>query len=176
MKKFLLIFLFFCAFLSAKEEEPPYLTSESDTLALVEGVVNAYNGKLVQPVKQIFEQQFKTTEKGITKQIFVNEGMEYIPKCSASGKLLPLPRNQNGVNIPSVQTPHTQLGIRNGSKNQYRQTREWSYNGKEIKTTDWTNHGRPDLHSYPHDHYHTSNATGGTLERGKAVPFRWPDE
>ncbi len=41
---------------------------------------------------------------------------------------------------------------------------------------DWTNHGRPDLHSYPHDHYHTSNATGGTLERGKAVPFRWPDE
>jgi hypothetical protein len=48
MKKFLLIFIFLSAFLSAKEQEAPYLTSERDTLALVEGVVNAYNGKLVQ--------------------------------------------------------------------------------------------------------------------------------
>ena len=48
MKNLILIFLFCSATLSAKEPELPYLTSESDTLALIDGVVNAYNGRLVQ--------------------------------------------------------------------------------------------------------------------------------
>lgn len=48
MKFLLYIFIFCFAGLSAKEEPLPYLTSECDTLALVDGMVNAYNGKLVQ--------------------------------------------------------------------------------------------------------------------------------
>ncbi|NGX42849.1 MAG: hypothetical protein K940chlam7_01137 [Chlamydiae bacterium] len=48
MKKILCIFLLFSSLLSAKSSMTPYLTSESDTLALVDGVINAYNGKLVQ--------------------------------------------------------------------------------------------------------------------------------
>lgn len=38
----------FSSLLFSEEERIPYLTSECDALALVEGVVNAYNGKLVQ--------------------------------------------------------------------------------------------------------------------------------
>jgi hypothetical protein len=46
----ILILLLLCCFnfLSAKEADSPYITSERDTLALVDGVINAYNGKLVQ--------------------------------------------------------------------------------------------------------------------------------
>lgn len=47
MQRILFLILLCSSFLSA-EEKTPYLTSECDTLALVEGVVNAYNGKLVQ--------------------------------------------------------------------------------------------------------------------------------
>ncbi len=48
MQKYLFLFLLFSCVLSAQEEEPPYLTSEYNTLALIEGTVNAHNGKLVQ--------------------------------------------------------------------------------------------------------------------------------
>ena len=58
----------------------------------------------------------------------------------------------------------------------YPQTREWRYNGNEIKTTDWTDHGKPLVHENPHDHPFLKNATGGTLERGKPEPFRVTDE
>lgn len=42
------IFILLTASLTALEEKIPYLTSECDVLALVDGVVNAHNGKLVQ--------------------------------------------------------------------------------------------------------------------------------
>ena len=100
----------------------------------------------------------------------------YVPKSAIDGQPLALPRNPYGANIPSSQSPHTQLGWRNGRNGGYRQTREWSYDGKEIKTTDWTDHGRPEIHPYPHDHYHFPNSTGGTSSRGKGVPFKYPDE
>lgn len=95
----------------------------------------------------------------------------YIP-VKNNGLPLTLPRNPHGVNIPSSNTPHTQLGWRQGSKSGYRQTREWGYDGKEIKTTDWTDHERPHLHTSPHDYYFIPNSTAGTLRRGKAVPFK----
>ena len=47
MRKIFLSLILPCLCLLA-EEKPPYLTSESDTYALIDGVVNAYNGKLVQ--------------------------------------------------------------------------------------------------------------------------------
>ena len=50
-----LFFLFVIACFPIFSEEPiiPYLTSECDALALVEGVVNAFNGKLVQVERDI---------------------------------------------------------------------------------------------------------------------------
>ena len=50
-----LFFLFVIACFPIFAEEPiiPYLTSECDALALVEGVVNAFNGKLVQVERDI---------------------------------------------------------------------------------------------------------------------------
>jgi hypothetical protein len=49
VRTLILLLLFCCSnLLSAKEVETPYITSERDTLALVDGVINAYNGKLVQ--------------------------------------------------------------------------------------------------------------------------------
>jgi len=47
MRKTFLSLLLSCFFILVAEEVP-YLTSESDTYALINGVVNAYNGKLVQ--------------------------------------------------------------------------------------------------------------------------------
>ena len=54
MRKYLFsILLFLSSLLSAEQSITPYLTSENDTLSLVEGIVNAYNGKLVQIDKDI---------------------------------------------------------------------------------------------------------------------------
>ncbi len=96
----------------------------------------------------------------------------YVPKCPQTGKPLPLPRNGYGVNIPSSDTPHTQIGWRDGTKGSYRQTRQWGYDGKPTKTTDWTDHRLPLIHDSPHDHVFNENSTGGTLNYGNPVPFR----
>jgi RHS repeat-associated protein len=49
MKRYLLSsIIFLSSLLTAEQTITPYLTSENDTLSLVEGIVNAYNGKLVQ--------------------------------------------------------------------------------------------------------------------------------
>ena len=85
---------------------------------------------------------------------------------------LPLPRNKHGVYIPSSDTPHTQLGIRKGSEGNYPQTREWGYDGKPVKTTDWTDHGRAPEHTNPHDHPFKKNPTGGSYERGDSEAFK----
>jgi RHS repeat-associated protein len=53
LKSFFFIFVFFLSFLFSNQAITPYLTSENDTLSLVEGIVNAYNGKLVQIDKDI---------------------------------------------------------------------------------------------------------------------------
>ncbi|MBT4936678.1 RHS repeat-associated core domain-containing protein, partial [Candidatus Peregrinibacteria bacterium] len=80
-----------------------------------------------------------------------------------------LPRDKDGNPIPDVNTPHTQIGTRSGSKGEeYRQTREWGYEDGQIvhkKDIDWTNHGRPKQHYNPHVHRYEKNATGGTRKR-----------
>ena len=53
MHKYLFPFLFLSTILSAGDSITPYLTSENDTLSLVDGVVNSYNGKLVQVDKDL---------------------------------------------------------------------------------------------------------------------------
>lgn len=96
---------------------------------------------------------------------------QYVPKDLSTGNPLPLPRDKNGVPIPSTNSPHSQIGWRNGSKEGYRQTREWENASRPIKTTDWTKHGNRLGHTYPHDHRHLPNSTGGSLKRDDPIPF-----
>src|SRR5262245_23619408 len=53
IQKLFSLFVIVCLALSSEEPPLPYLTSECDTLALVEGVVNTFNGKLVQVERDI---------------------------------------------------------------------------------------------------------------------------
>ncbi|MEI8366354.1 MAG: RHS repeat-associated core domain-containing protein, partial [Parachlamydiaceae bacterium] len=55
MQKLTFFFLLLCYFsnISAEHSIVPYLTSENDTLSLIDGVVDAYNGKFVQMDKDI---------------------------------------------------------------------------------------------------------------------------
>lgn len=52
-KLFFIFFVFISTIINAEDAITQYLTSENDTLSLVEGIVNAYNGKLVQIDKDI---------------------------------------------------------------------------------------------------------------------------
>ena len=81
-----------------------------------------------------------------------------------------LPRNEHGVPIPISQFPHTQIGEHTGRRNSYRQTREWGANGELIRDIDWTDHGRPQNHTNPHQHTWEDNTTGGSKRRGEAQP------
>jgi hypothetical protein len=93
------------------------------------------------------------------------QAQQYVPR-DADGSPLPLPRGPHGELLPSTPDPHTQIGWRDGRKGGYRQTREFGENGKPVKDTDWTDHGRPKQHQSPHDHPWEDNPTGGTPRRG----------
>jgi len=86
------------------------------------------------------------------------------------GKPLPLPRGTNGELAPSSLDPHTQIGWRAGRNGGYVQTREFGPNGQPVKQVDWTDHGRPQMHTDPHVHDYVPNPTGGTPQHGAARP------
>lgn len=140
------------------------------------GVVKATRVGLLEAkmAKSLVKQEAKAVSSSIKPSI-KNTGNSitgYVPKSPETGNPLPLPRNKHGVNIPSSDSPHTQIGVRFSDKGDYKQTRQWGYDGKEIKTTDWTDHGTPNIHPNPHDHLTIPNSTGGTPERGKFTPFQ----
>ncbi len=88
----------------------------------------------------------------------------------------PLPRNPDGTPAPDGEAagrPHTRLGREEGSKGPYNQAREFNSNGKPVKDVDFTDHGRPQNHTNPHQHPYISNKTGGTLQRGKQEPLQY---
>jgi RHS repeat-associated protein len=112
-------------------------------------------------------------------------GMEAGPEAGAApkyaptgegGKPLELPNGPSGEPVPSSMSPHTQIGTKEGSKGPYIQTRTWGENGQQGRRTDWTDHGRPDTHSNPHDHPVIPNPSGGTPQVGPPEPHRtWPE-
>lgn len=89
-----------------------------------------------------------------------------------------LPRDKHGNPIPDADAPHTQLGTKSGRNGDYTQAREWGYdaNGKLVpkRDIDFTDHGRPQNHSNPHQHDYVPNSTGGTLKRNNERPMEWP--
>jgi RHS repeat-associated protein len=83
----------------------------------------------------------------------------------------PLPVDENGVPVPEVDVPHTELGKAQGSKGKYPQAREFGKDGEPIRDIDFTDHGRPLDHTNPHQHKRGDNPTGGTRTRGDAEPL-----
>jgi Flp pilus assembly pilin Flp len=81
-----------------------------------------------------------------------------------------LPRDRHGNPVPDVDAPHTQLGTSRGRRGSYTTAREFDANGQETRTIDFTDHGRPSEHPYPHQHRRLPNETGGTPQRGGAEP------
>jgi len=79
----------------------------------------------------------------------------------------PLPRDEDGVNIPDTDAPHTQLGTKQGRRGKYPQAREFDRDGRPIRDIDFTDHEKPDKHPNPHQHIHKPNETGGTPERSR---------
>lgn len=81
-----------------------------------------------------------------------------------------LPRNKDGTPRPDSEaqnTSHTQLGTKKGRNGDYRQAREFNEQNKPVRDIDFTDHGRPQNHTNPHQHEYKENATGGTLQRSK---------
>lgn len=68
-----------------------------------------------------------------------------------------------------MQMYHTQIGTKEGRRETYTQAREWDYdkdgNLIVIRDIDFTDHGRPMIHSNPHQHKYMENPTGGTRQR-----------
>jgi RHS repeat-associated protein len=83
----------------------------------------------------------------------------------------PLPLDEHGVPIPDTETPHTQLGTRQGSKGPYPQAREFDAEGQAVRDIHFTDHGRPHNHTNPHQHVLQENQTGGTPKRGPPTPL-----
>ncbi len=82
-----------------------------------------------------------------------------------------LPQDENGHH-PDSNTPHTQLGTRNGECGKYTQAREWGYDGELIQDIDFADHGYPNSHPVPHKHIWRPNPSGGSKIRdNKAQPF-----
>ena len=90
-----------------------------------------------------------------------------------------LPVDEHKVPTPDVSLPHTQLGHSRKSKGYTPQAREWDYgsNGRlqPIRDIDFTDHGKPDFHSNPHQHrYRVNNgrlAPVGGVKRGQQEPL-----
>ncbi|WP_198043672.1 RHS repeat-associated core domain-containing protein [Janthinobacterium sp. 1_2014MBL_MicDiv] len=90
-----------------------------------------------------------------------------------------LPRDAHGNPMSDSVLPHTQLGTATSRRaGEYTQAREWGYDEKgnlvPIRDIDFTDHGRPQNHTNPHQHDYVPNPTGGTPQHGLAKPMEWP--
>ncbi len=82
-----------------------------------------------------------------------------------------LPLDENGVEIPDSNNSHTQLGTRGSKKGAYPQAREFGRNGTKIRDINFTDHGKRDVHTNPHQHRWGKNKTRGSLGRGGPEPL-----
>ncbi|MGD0465918.1 MAG: DUF637 domain-containing protein [Gammaproteobacteria bacterium] len=91
--------------------------------------------------EQLKMQERMSTDPGPYFQGFPDRKLPNAPK---SGYQIPDPEAKG--------TWHTQLGTRVGKSGKYKQAREFDNQNRPIKDIDFTNHGRPDNHSNPHEH------------------------
>lgn len=61
-------------------------------------------------------------------------------------------------------------------KAKYPQSREFDEQDRPVRDIDHTDHGRPDLHTNPHQHRYLPDPTGGTPQRGPSEPLPSPPE
>jgi RHS repeat-associated protein len=82
------------------------------------------------------------------------------------------PRTGEPVKDPEANGPHSQLGKGTGRKvGKYDQAREFDQDGKAVRDVHFTDHGRPRVHTSPHQHRYLPNPTGGTPQVGPAEPL-----
>ncbi|MEU8184247.1 RHS repeat-associated core domain-containing protein, partial [Micromonospora sp. NPDC049047] len=87
----------------------------------------------------------------------------------------PLPRDKHGNPVPDSPYPHTQLGQQSGRKvGKYDAAREFGEDGVPVRDIHFTDHGRPQNHTNPHQHDFVPNPTGGTPQHGPARPLEMP--
>lgn len=126
----------------------------SDGVALVEHAHRPYMNE-----GTVTEEDLDEKKKGGRQKI--PDGLDYFPDR-------PMPRGENGVDVPDADVPHTQLTTRKGKQGKYPQAREWGYNDQKVKDIDFTDHGRPIEHPYsPHQHKWEENPTGGSKARNE---------
>lgn len=86
-----------------------------------------------------------------------------------------LPKAPGGepISDEDAEGEHTQLGTHTSKrgKGKYPQAREFDKNGKPVRDIDFTDHGRPQNHTCPHQHEWIENPTGGSKKRGDAEPL-----
>jgi hypothetical protein len=108
-----------------------------------------------------------------------NVGQMHNEGTDAGGETLRFPdrelpkdsRTGRPVADPEAEGAYTQLGQREGRKGTYDQAREFDARGNPVRDIDFTDHGRPQNHTNPHQHDFIPNPTGGTPRHGPAKPL-----
>lgn len=65
----------------------------------------------------------------------------------------------------------TCFGRSTGSRRSYNQARKFDSQGNPVRDIDFTDHGRPQNHTNPHEHPYIPNKTGGTPQRSNGQPL-----
>ncbi|MFI6713634.1 RHS repeat-associated core domain-containing protein, partial [Nonomuraea sp. NPDC050478] len=135
---------------------------ENDDVALITGFIGGVGGV----IKSALTRGLSTVGKAA------------VPRPKPDPKWFPdrkLPRDKHGNPQPESRYPHTQLGRKQGRRENYPQARKFGDNGEVMKDYDFTDHGRPDVpgHENPHQHRYEDNPTGGNKKRGPAEPWTW---
>jgi RHS repeat-associated protein len=133
----------------------------------------------IEPIGRTVETMSKPKIEPISERVVKTESgkQESVTKTNPKDGYAPkseLARNKDGTPKPDAEgngQPHTQLGTKKGSKGDYRQGREFDDKGKPVKDVDFTDHGRPQNHTNPHQHPYQPNKTGGTPQRGPQEPL-----
>lgn len=87
----------------------------------------------------------------------------------------PLPRDRrSGDPLPDPEATgaHSRIGTKESRRGgSYTQAREFDADGNPVRDIDFTDHGRPQNHTNPHQHRHIPQEQGGTRRRGSAEPL-----
>jgi RHS repeat-associated protein len=132
--------------------------------------------------KEAEEKLAKEAEEKLAKEAEEKLAKEAEEKLAKRGTYTPdrtLPTDKQGVPIPDVDAPHTQLGRSKPKYGSEPQAREWDYgtNGElqPKRDIDFSDHGHPDIHPNPHQHELTPNnpkiAPKGGFQRGGPKPL-----
>ncbi|QDG54391.1 hypothetical protein FIV42_27695 [Persicimonas caeni] len=130
-----------------------------------------------------------TRGKGGKVRKVLDEGAEVVEDVAKAGKKAKpgsyrpereMPKTKHGEHQADTDAPHSQIATKRSKrgKGDYTQAKEWGYDedGNLVpkRQIDFTDHGRPDKHTSPHQHKYVPNETGGSPKRGEPEPLEEP--